>query len=99
MPVTPVKLKGIRDTLLQLPLSWSTYFTTILENHTGTSSATKAGDSPLFETGIFRTQGRENLSSKSKTSGSRSKWIRSGGIQIYLKSKTPSADSNLTPRC
>ncbi|GBN23033.1 hypothetical protein AVEN_5424-1 [Araneus ventricosus] len=43
--------------------------------------------------------GKKNLSSKSKTYEIWSKWIRSGGIQKNSKSKTPSADSNLGPRC
>ncbi|GBN68640.1 hypothetical protein AVEN_136495-1 [Araneus ventricosus] len=41
----------------------------------------------------------KNLSSRSKTCEIWSKWIRSGGIQKNSKSKTPSADSNLGPRC
>ncbi|GBN96759.1 hypothetical protein AVEN_173331-1 [Araneus ventricosus] len=42
---------------------------------------------------------RKNLSSRSKTYEIWSKWIRSGGIQKQLKSISPSADSNLGPRC
>ncbi|GBL91102.1 hypothetical protein AVEN_184469-1 [Araneus ventricosus] len=60
------------------------------------SNKYKAGHSPLFQTGIF---GRKNLSSRSKTYEIWSKWIRSGVIKKNSKSTTPSADSNLGPRC
>ncbi|GBN12058.1 hypothetical protein AVEN_190412-1 [Araneus ventricosus] len=42
---------------------------------------------------------RENLLSRSKTYENWSKWIGSDGIPKNSKSKTPSADSNLGPRC
>ncbi|GBL77080.1 hypothetical protein AVEN_12725-1 [Araneus ventricosus] len=42
---------------------------------------------------------RKKQLSRSKTYEIWSKWIRSGGIQKNSKSKTPSADSNLGPRC
>ncbi|GBL97360.1 hypothetical protein AVEN_170476-1 [Araneus ventricosus] len=45
----------------------------------------------------FWNTGRKNLSSRSKTYEIWNKWIRSGEIQ--KKSKTPSADSDLGPRC
>ncbi|GBL84860.1 hypothetical protein AVEN_93882-1 [Araneus ventricosus] len=41
----------------------------------------------------------ENLSSRSKTYEIWSKWIGSGGIPKNSKSKTPSADFSLGPRC
>ncbi|GBN18626.1 hypothetical protein AVEN_227921-1 [Araneus ventricosus] len=43
--------------------------------------------------------GSKNQSSRSKTCEIWSKWIGSGGIPTNSKSKTPSADSNLGPRC
>ncbi|GBM66285.1 hypothetical protein AVEN_239544-1 [Araneus ventricosus] len=47
----------------------------------------------------FWNTGRKKLSSRSKTYEIWSNWIRSGGIQKNSKSKTPSADSDLEPRC
>ncbi|GBM28482.1 hypothetical protein AVEN_135653-1 [Araneus ventricosus] len=43
--------------------------------------------------------GKKNQSPRSKTYEIWSKWNGSGGIPANSKSKTPSADSNLGPRC
>ncbi|GBL90980.1 hypothetical protein AVEN_184379-1 [Araneus ventricosus] len=53
----------------------------------------------MFQTGIFGTRERKNISSRSKTYEIWSKCIRSDGIQKNSKSKTPSADSNLRFPC
>ncbi|GBM81721.1 hypothetical protein AVEN_273236-1 [Araneus ventricosus] len=53
----------------------------------------------MYQSGIFLNTGKKNLSSRSKTYEIWRKWIGNGGIPNNSKSKTPSADSNLGPRC